>query len=114
MTKKAKKGDAPGPLDGRATRYLRGLGHALDPVVSIGKSGVTDGLVAQTATALLRHELVKVRVQGEAPVDRKEAGALLAAATHSELAQVLGRTFLLYKPHPRTPRITLSGKKKAD
>jgi RNA-binding protein len=105
--KKAKKSDEPVTLDGRATRHLRGLGHALDPVVSIGKNGITDAIVAQTAGALLRHELVKVRVQGEAPVDRKEAGAHLAAATRSALAQVLGRTFLLYKPHPEKPRIVV-------
>jgi RNA-binding protein len=105
--KKAKKGAGPVTLDGRATRHLRGLGHALDPVISVGKNGITDALVAQTAGALLRHELVKVRVQGEAPVDRKEVGALLAAATRSALAQVLGRTFLLYKAHPEKPRIVL-------
>jgi RNA-binding protein len=107
--KKAKKSDEPAKLDGRATRHLRALGHALDPLVSVGKNGITDALVAQTAGALLRHELVKVRVQGEAPVDRKEAAALLATATRSALAQILGRTFLLYKAHPEKPRIVLPG-----
>lgn len=111
--KAAKKNDAPVELTGQAARHLRGLGHALAPVVSIGKNGITDALVAQTARALLTHELVKVRVQGEAPVDRKEAGALLAAATRSALAQILGRTFLLYKPHPEKPRIVLPKGKKA-
>jgi RNA-binding protein len=109
---KAKKTDEPVKLGGAATRHLRGLGHALDPVVSIGKKGVTDTLIAQTAQALLTHELVKVRVQGEAPVDRKEAAALLAEATRSTLAQILGRTFLLYKAHPEKPRIVFPGKKK--
>jgi RNA-binding protein len=110
--KKAKKADKPVKLDGRATRHLRGLGHALDPLVSIGKNGITDALVAQTSGLLLRHELVKVRVQGEAPVDRKEAAVRLAEATRSALAQILGRTFLLYKPNPEKPRIVLPGPKK--
>jgi RNA-binding protein len=105
--RKGKKIDEPVKLGGSATRHLRGLGHALEPVVSIGKNGITDALVAQTASALLKHELVKVRVQGEAPVDRKEAGALLAAATRSALVQVIGRTFLLYKAHPEKPRVVL-------
>jgi RNA-binding protein len=104
---KKRKNAGPVTLDGRGARHLRGLGHALDPVIAIGKNGITDALVAQTAGALLRHELVKVRIQGEAPVDRKEVGALLAAATQSALAQVLGRTFLLYKRHPEKPRIVL-------
>ena len=94
-------------LSGKAARHLRGLGHALSPVVSIGKDGITDGVVDAAKAALLKHELIKVRVQGEAPVDRKEAASELANRTSSALAQVLGRTFLLYKRHPKKPKIQL-------
>jgi RNA-binding protein len=95
------------PLGGRAARHLRALGHALDPVVAIGKNGITPAIVKQTSAALLQHELVKVRLQPEAPVDRRIAADSLAAATDSALAQVLGRTFLLYKRHPKEPKIVL-------
>jgi len=94
-------------LKGKAARHLRALGHDLSPTVSIGKEGVTDGLVAATSAALSAHELIKVRVQSEAPVDRKEVAAELAGRTESALAQVLGRTFLLYKRHPKKPKIVL-------
>ena len=94
-------------LSGKAARHLRGLGHALAPVVSIGKDGITDGVVDAARAALLKHELIKVRVQSEAPVDRKEAASELASKTSSALAQVLGRTFLLYKRHPKKPKIQL-------
>jgi RNA-binding protein len=73
----------------------------------VGKEGVTEGLVAATRTALLTHELIKVKVQAEAPLDRKEAASQLAQRTESALAQVLGRTFLLYKRHPKKPKIVL-------
>ena len=95
------------PLSGAAIRHLRALGHDRDPVVMIGKEGLTDALTKATSAALLSHELIKVRVQGEAPVDRKEAALALAAATGAVLAQVLGRTFLLYKRHPKAPKIQL-------
>jgi RNA-binding protein len=95
------------PLSGAAIRHLRALGHDRDPVVMIGKEGLTEALTKATSAALLSHELIKVRVQGEAPVDRKEAAEALAAATGAVLAQVLGRTFLLYKRHPKTPKIQL-------
>ena len=94
-------------LPGAALRHLRALGHELAPVVMIGKEGMTDGLVAATKAALLTHELIKVKVQSEAPVDRKDAATSLADATDAALAQVLGRTFLLYKRHPKTPKIKL-------
>jgi RNA-binding protein len=75
--------------------------------VQIGKDGITDGVVAAAASALATHELVKVRVQPEAPIDRVEAATALAARVHAVLAQTLGRTFLLYKRHPKKPRIVL-------
>jgi RNA-binding protein len=94
-------------LSGKAARYLRGLGHHLDPVIQIGKDGITDGLVAATRAALLAHELVKVKVLAEAPVDRKLAGQELADRAGAALAQTLGRTLLLYKRHPHKPKIAL-------
>jgi len=96
-------------LSGAALRFLRGLGHDRAPVVMVGKEGVTPALTKATSAALLTHELIKVKVQGEAPVDRHEAAEELARATDAVLAQVLGRTFLLYKKHPKKPKIVLPG-----
>lgn len=98
---------AGAPLTGRGVRHLRGLGHHLDPVVQVGKEGVTDAVAAATREQLLAHELIKVRVGTEAPIDRKDAGAELAARTGATLVQVLGRTLLLYKRHPHKPRVEL-------
>lgn len=94
-------------LGGKALRHLRALGHSLDPVIAVGKQGVTAGLVRQAQEALERHELIKVRVMGEAPVGRQEAAEDLATKAGAVLAQVLGRTFLLYRRHPDKPRIVL-------
>ena len=94
-------------LTGKAARDLRALGHDLSPVVVVGKDSITEGVVSATNAALLSHELVKVRVQPEAPIDRKLAAEELASKTEAGLAQVLGRTFLLYKRHPNKPKITL-------
>ncbi|MDF2692311.1 MAG: binding protein [Labilithrix sp.] len=94
-------------LSGKAARYLRGLGHHLEPIVQIGKDGITEGVVTATRTALLAHELVKVRILSEAPIDRKEAGEELAQRAGAALAQTLGRTLLLYKRHPHKPKIVL-------
>jgi RNA-binding protein len=90
---------------GRVLRYLRALGHHLEPVLYLGKEGVSEGLAAETGRALLAHELIKVKVQQEAPMDRHDAAAELAAATAATLVQTLGRTFLLYKRHPKEPKI---------
>ncbi len=98
---------SPPKLSGAALRKLRALGHPLDPVIAIGKGGLTDAIVAAAESAIATHELVKVKIQREAPVDRHEAGIELAARTGSVLAQVIGRTFLLYRRHPKKPKIVL-------
>ncbi len=103
----AVKRRADAPLSGKAVRYLRGLGHHLNPVLQIGKEGVTDEVVAALEAQLKAHELVKVKVGTEAPIDRKEAGPELAERAGAFLAQILGRTLLLYKRHPNKPKIEL-------
>jgi RNA-binding protein len=103
----AKKDAAGGPLTGSQRRHLRGLGHHLDPVVQIGKLGLTDSVIAAVDEALERHELVKVRVGTECPEDRHELAARLAPVAKGQLAQVLGRTMLLYRRHPSEAKIQL-------
>ena len=95
------------PLSGKQRRHLRSLGHHLDPVVQLGKLGLTESAGAAVSAALDQHELVKVRVGTECPDDRHEVAERLAPATGAEVAQVLGRTILLYKRNPKKPKIKL-------
>jgi len=76
-------------------------------LLQIGHEGVTDAVVAQANDQLRRHELIKVRVLESSPLDRREAADELSARSGAALAQVLGRTFLLYKRDPEKPRIEL-------
>ncbi len=92
-------------LTGKQRRHLRGLGHSLEPVLQVGKGGVTAAVIAATEEALLTHELIKVRRGGECPADREEVGAALATATGAEVVQTLGHTLLLYRVHPDLPRL---------
>ncbi len=94
-------------LTSKQTRHLRALGHHLDPVVHLGKDGITDGLHKAIDQALTDHELVKVKLNPEAPEDRFEAADAVAARLKADVAQVLGRTFLLYRKHPQQPKIKL-------
>lgn len=83
-------------LTGKQRRKLRALGHHLEPVVQVGQQGVTQGVIGAIEQALADHELIKVKV-GEGPAGRHEAAAQLSEATGAEVAQVLGRTVLLFK-----------------
>lgn len=85
-------------------RTLRAAGHHLSPIVQVGKEGVTEAVLRQLGQALLDHELVKVKVGTESPEDRFEAAEALRAGCGAQVAQILGRTVLVYRRHPRKPR----------
>jgi RNA-binding protein len=84
-------------LTGKQVRFLRGLGHHLQPVVMIGKEALSDAVLASLEEALATHELIKVKLQEGCPLDRREAATILAEKTGSAVAQVLGKTILLYR-----------------
>jgi RNA-binding protein len=107
MVKPAASAPLLTPLSPAQKRHLRALGHGLHPVVMVGKLGLTDAVVAATVEALLAHELVKARLQPQGPEDPAALAAALAEATRSQVVQVLVRTLLLYKLHPKKPTIVL-------
>ena len=94
-------------LTGRQRRHLRALGHHLNPVVQVGQDGVSDAVVGQANVQLDAHELIKVKIGESSPQDRHEAADMLAARTQSQVAQVLGRTVLLYRPRKDKAQIVL-------
>ncbi len=94
-------------LTGKQRRHLRALGHHLTAVLQVGHEGVTDAVARQADAQLEAHELIKVKVSENAPQDREEAAAQLAEKCGAHLAQVLGRTALLYRRRKEKPEIVL-------
>jgi RNA-binding protein len=94
-------------LTEKQKRHLRGLGHPRRPVVMLGAQGYTEAVRNELEQALLRHELLKVRV---AAGDREARDAIIAQLcidTGAELVQRIGNVALLYRRHPDKPRLVL-------
>jgi RNA-binding protein len=104
------------PLMGasKLRKALRAAGHRLNPIVQIGKEGVTAGVLAQLSEALDHHELVKVRVGTESPEDRFDAAGRIQAEGTVQVAQILGRTILAYRQHATAPRFEPLARPPAD
>lgn len=85
-------------LTGKQKRFLRALGHSLNPVIMVGKGEVGEAVITETIEALAAHELIKVKVLESCSIDRHEVADRLATACGADVAQVLGRTLLLYRP----------------
>ncbi|HWI51331.1 MAG TPA: ribosome assembly RNA-binding protein YhbY [Symbiobacteriaceae bacterium] len=94
-------------LKGKQKRFLRAMGVTMDPVLTIGKDGVSENTIMQADGALLSRELIKGRVLQTAPEGVEETASDIAERTQSDLVQVVGRNFLLYRPNPEKPVIQL-------
>jgi RNA-binding protein len=93
-------------LTGKQKRHLRALGHSLKPLIQIGKKEIEEALINETNAALDHHELIKVKLLESCMLDKHESSGMLAQACNAEIAQILGKTFLLYRP-AKTPVIVL-------
>ncbi len=76
-------------------------------MLQVGHEGVTEAVVKQADAQLEAHELIKVKVSENAPQDRHESAGELAGKCGAHLAQVLGRTALLYRRRREKPSIQL-------
>jgi len=94
-------------LTGKQKRHLRSMGNELDPILQVGKGGITETVVTQTDGVLETRELIKCRVLQNSPEEPKAVAAELAEQTGADLVQVIGRNFLLFRPSKNKPVIVL-------
>jgi RNA-binding protein len=112
-SKKKKPKAPPALLTGKQKSHLRALAHPLKAVVHIGHQGLTEGVVAALDAALEQHELIKVKVSSEAELSPADLGPDLERATFSRVAQIIGRTLVLYRRCDHAPKIKLPKPKAA-
>lgn len=90
-------------LNSKQRQYLKGLAHHIKPTVQVGDKGISTAVLDKTAAELESHELIKVKVSGEAKIK----GPILAEGTSSALVQVIGRIVVLYRRRAKKPAIRL-------
>ena len=87
-------------MKGKERAELRSEAHHLNPTVHVGQHGLTPALIGALDDALRTRELVKVKLGNKDEVKPKDFAALLAAATNSDVVQVIGRTATLFRENP--------------
>lgn len=81
--------------------FLRGLGNALDPVMQIGKEGISENVLTSVNLLLEARELVKVKVLKNNDDGVRETADEIAKRLNAEVVQVIGNIFILYKKSTR-------------
>ncbi|HUR82338.1 MAG TPA: ribosome assembly RNA-binding protein YhbY, partial [Thermoanaerobaculia bacterium] len=103
----ARAGGAMTMLTGKQKQFLKGLAHALSPIVRVGKAGATDAVIAETRKSLDSHELIKVRIDVDQSAERKSLAERLASATDSHVAGTIGKIAILSRERDEEPEIKL-------
>ena len=84
-------------LTSKQRAQLRGLANDIDTIVHIGKDGIGDNLIKQADDALEARELIKGKVLENSMLSARERAEELAKATRSQVVQVIGTKFVLYR-----------------
>jgi len=95
------------PLTEKQKKYLRRLGHELEPVLLTGGAGLTPGLLAELESTLDHHELLKVRVRAGDRDGRDTIIRALCDSSGAELVQRIGHVALLWRANPEQRKIIL-------
>lgn len=94
-------------LTGKQKSFLRSKANTLDPIVQIGKGGVTETVVNAVNQALVARELVKINVLNNCLHSMQEVTATLVRETESDLVQQVGKKVLLFRRNSNNPVIDL-------
>ena len=95
-------------LTSKQRAYLRSLAVKEDTILMMGKSGMSPELIKQADDALEKRELIKGRVLPESsPMTSREAAEAIAQETGSDVVQVIGSWFVLYRKKKKDPKIVL-------
>ncbi|WP_369298983.1 YhbY family RNA-binding protein [uncultured Neglectibacter sp.] len=95
-------------LTSKQRAYLRSLAVNEDTILMVGKSGMGQEIVKQADSALEKREFIKGRVLPDtSPISSREAAEELAAKTGSDVVQVIGSRFVLYRRKKKDPKIVL-------
>jgi len=93
-------------INSKLRAKLRAIGNQVEPLVRVGKEGVTDTLIMSLEDVLRTRELAKVKVLQNSEEDTKEIAVVMAEKTGAELIHVMGRTILLFKENREKPVIS--------
>ena len=86
--------------------FLRGKAHHLNPVVMLGKEGVSEAVIKATDKALEDHELIKVKIPSGDQDEFHSTVDELMAQTKSEVVQKIGHLLVIYRQSKEPGRVT--------
>ena len=86
---------------------LKSIANQIDTIVTVGKNGINEDLIKQVQDALTAREIIKGQVLPSSPKGVQESADEIASKTLSQVVQVIGKKFVLYKNNPEKNKIKI-------
>ena len=94
-------------LKSKQRAFLRGIASSYETIFQAGKGGINENFINQVTDALRKRELIKLRVLENSGYTAREAAEEIASKTESDVVQVIGSRFVLFKRNPKEPVIDI-------
>ena len=94
-------------LTNNQKKYLRSMAHNLKPFVMIGQHGLSESVIAEIDSTMLKHELIKIKLRVEDRDEKQKIIEKILEFSHAEIVQVIGGVLVIYRPFEDNPDIIL-------
>ena len=94
-------------LTNNQKKYLRSLAHNLKPFVMIGQNGLSESVLTEIDSTMLKHELIKIKLRVDNRKEKQQILEKIIEFSHAELVQVIGGVLVIYRPFEDNPDIIL-------
>lgn len=94
-------------LTSKQRAFLKRKAHELDPLVRIGKDGITDSLIQSILEAIDSRELLKVKILQNCEKEKDEVLEELSKYSEFEVVGIIGRTIILFRENKDKPAVSL-------
>ena len=99
-------------LNSKHRAFLKSLASNIDTILMVGKGGISNEVIKQADDALRKRELIKGKVLETAEDSPMDIALEIAKSTNSEVVQVIGSKFVLFRVNPKEPKIELPKKRR--
>ena len=83
------------------------MANDLKPFVMIGQHGLSESVIAEIDSTMLKHELIKIKLRVEDRDEKQKIIEKILEFSHAEIVQVIGGVLVIYRPFEDNPDIIL-------
>lgn len=94
-------------LNNAQKKFLKGIAHHINPMLTIGSNGVTESVMAELESTLAHHELLKIKIAIGDRDERKQIVEYIIEQSGALLVQTIGKTCVIFRQKEQDSEFSL-------